>query len=126
MIILKLYELESILPSLNKLLDKELPLKISYSLFKLAKRLNEEYKFYNTKRQELIEKYAERDEKNNIKTENNTIPIQKELVEECNSKLLELNNFEFEIEFKPISIDLLGDLSITPKDLLILDKFIKD
>lgn len=127
MINLKFYEIENIISSLNKLINKELPIMTSYKLFKLIKQISKEYEFLNNKRTELINKYAERDEKNNIKyNNNNSIPIKKDMVEECNQKLNELMSIEFNVEFEPISIEVLGEISITPKDLLALDKFLKD
>jgi hypothetical protein len=131
MIKIYLGNLDSILMSLQTLINKELPIKISYSLSKLEKTLENEYKLLIEKKNELINKYAERDEKNKVvllepdEFGRQEIKIKEGLKEESLAKLNELYNIEVEINFEPISIDLLGDISISPKDLLVLDKFIK-
>jgi hypothetical protein len=128
MIKIKFYELEYILPSLKTILDKELPIKTSYLLTKLSKQINEEYKFFNDKRMELINKYAKRDDSGKVITnnENRSILIQEEYIEECQIKINELYDIEMDIEFESLSISIFGDISISPKDLLNLDKFLKD
>jgi hypothetical protein len=130
MINIYLGELDSILMSLKSLINKELPIKTSYSLSKLMKNLEGEYKILMEKQNGLIDKYAERDDKNKFvllppnEFGKQGIKIKADLLEECNAKLNELYNIEVEIDFQPISIELLGDISMSPKDLLVLDKFI--
>jgi hypothetical protein len=132
MIKIYLGEIDSILMSLQTLINKELPIKLSYSLSKLEKTLESEYKLLAEKKNELINKYAERDDKNKVILLNpdefgrQEIKIKEGLKEESLTKLNELYNIETEINFEPISLDLLGDISISPKDLLVLDRFIKD
>jgi hypothetical protein len=130
MIKIYLGELDSILMSLKSLVNKELPIKTSYSLSKLMKNLETEYKLLMEKQSEFINKYAERDDKNKIVMSEKDefgrqgAKIKEGLMEECNIKLNELYDIEVDINFQPISIELLGDISISPKDLLVLDKFI--
>lgn len=129
MIKIYLGEIDPILTSLDSLINKELPIKLSYSLSKLVKTLESEFKILSEKRNKLIDKYAEKDDKNKfitiIEQGKQRVKIKEESMEECNNKLQELFNIEVEINFEPISIDLLGDISISAKDLLVLDKFIK-
>jgi uncharacterized protein (DUF342 family) len=129
MIKIYLGEIDSILTSLDSLVNKELPIKLSYSLSKLIKNLESEYKILMEKRNKLIDKYAERDDKNNFVITNESgrqmTKIKNEFIDECQGKLQELFSIEIEIDFEPIPIDLLGDISISPKDLLVLDKFIQ-
>jgi len=129
MVKIYLGELDSILTGLDSLINKELPIKLSYSLSKLIKTLESEYKILMEKRNKLIDKYAERDDKNKFIITNESgrqmTKIKDEFIDECQGKLQELYSIEVEIDFQPISIDLLGDISMSPKDLLVLDKFIQ-
>ena len=119
-------EIESIISSLKVLASKELPYKISYAFKKLMKQLYSEYEIYQEERNQIIDKYAERDEQGNIKQNGNIINLKSNCVELAQSKLRELNSVEFEVDFSPISIESLGEITISPKDLFNLDKFIID
>ena len=95
MINIYLGELDSILMSLKSLINKELPIKTSYSLSKLVKNLENEYKILMEKRNEFINKYAERDDKNKIVMSDSNelgrqqVKIKEGLIEECQAKLNE-------------------------------------
>ena len=120
---IKLGELSTIIGSLNKLIDKEIPIKTSYKLSKLTRNLMNEYKIYEDNRMKLINKYAEKDENGNIKInkEDNTIMILNGNRDKFNNEFIELVNIEIELEFDKIKLDDLSDVMISPRDLLNLD-----
>lgn len=122
---IKLGELDFMLSSLYNLINKELPIKISYKLSKLIKVLASEYELFKQNRDATINKYAEKDEDGNVRQlEDNKINIltpnlyQKEITELC--------EIGFNVDFEKIKIDDLGDINISVQDLLHLDKFIVD
>jgi hypothetical protein len=133
MIKIKLLELYQIMPSLNAIINKELPSRTAYKLSKLGLKLTEEYKFLNAKKQELADKYAKRDDKGRMVINNGIADIEKEFIEECNLRQNDLYNMEFEIDFNPISIGeidkfyneiLKKEFSIEPIHLMNLEKFV--
>lgn len=120
---LKLGELNIVLESLNKLIDKEIPIKTSYKLSKLTKKLIDEHSIYEENRMKLINKYAEKDADNNIiinKKDNSTTMIGENKIN-FNKEFTELINIEMELEFEKIKLDDLGEISISPRDLLYLN-----
>jgi len=120
---LKLGELNIVLDSLNKLIDKEISIKTSYKLSKLTKRLIDEHSIYEKNRMKLINKYAEKDADNNIiinKEDNSTTVIGENKIN-FNKEFTELINIEMELEFEKIKLDDLGEISISPRDLLYLN-----
>jgi hypothetical protein len=132
MIKIYLGELDTILMSLKSFINKEIPIKTTYTLSKLLRNLESEYKILIERRNDFINKYAERDDKGKIvlsdynESGDKQVKIKEGLTEECYKKLDELYSIEVEIDFEPINIELLGDINISLKDLLVLDRFIKN
>ena len=97
---------------LKNILEVKLPIKIAYKLNKLAKKLQAETAGYNELRVKLVKELGEKtDEKTDIwqvKTEN---------LQEFSDKINELFKTEVEIDFEPLNIEVLGDISIEPKNL---------
>jgi|688.fasta_scaffold371448_1 hypothetical protein len=125
---IKLKETEPILNALTNLLSKELPIKVSYSFSKLLKKIKSEGEIYFEQKDKLIDQYAEKNENNEIiqTQENGMISIKITNMAEYNSKLEELGNIEFDVEFNPISIDDLKIDTCKGLDLYVLDGFITE
>ncbi|MDD2496272.1 MAG: hypothetical protein PHS24_05215 [Bacilli bacterium] len=121
---IKLGNLPNILESMSNLLQKEMPIKISYKLSKLNKKLVEEYQQFEESRKLLINKYALKDSEDNIVTQDNIVQFNQDNLVLFNDEFEELLNIEFEIDFECIKIDDLGDINISPIDLMILEDFI--
>jgi hypothetical protein len=120
----KLSELFGITRSLPKLTDKELPIKISYRLLKFMKRASEEMDVLEKARVKLVEKYS--DKKNKNKEDEKEVKVADENKNEFQEEFAKLLEEEIEIDFDIISISELGDISFAAKDLMFLDKIIKD
>ena len=100
--------------------NKKLPLPGAYKLNKILHNLEKDFEFYLTRFQEIIEKYAKKDEQGNYEfTEDGTqILIQDGKVDECNKELEELFNLEITIDNLNLTIDNLGEnLECTPDEL---------
>lgn len=104
-----------------------LPLKVAYKLNKLKKAISNEADFYSTKFQEIIDKYALKDEEGNVvfSDDNSQIKIQDDKIDECNQALTDLQELKVEIDNQNLSIDDFGeDVQCTSEDLEVLMPFL--
>jgi len=109
--------LDSVTP-LNEIITLDFPVKYSFRLAKLAKSLTADLEMATEKDQSLISKYGTQDEENEGQWK-----IDQENIEEFSKQRSELMSEEIEIDFEPISLSDVGDISIKPKDLMLLDSF---
>lgn len=91
--------------------DTVIPLKGAYKINKIRKNIAKEADFYSSKFQEIVNKYAQKDDDGNLKfsEDGNQILIQEGMVDECNKALEELQSLEVEIENYDLSLDDLGE-----------------
>lgn len=110
-------------PSLDKILNKEFPLKVSYKLSKLVHRINEELKFFEESRSKLLKKYADGEKPD----ENGNIKIPVENSEKFAEKFNELLSINIQInEDVIVDINQLPDnIELSPIDMNNLSFFIK-
>ena len=107
--------------TLSKLFNKDLNIKIAYRLSKLLKKFNDEMKIVEEQRSELVKKYG----KENAETKQIEVSAenQQSFMQEFNTLMQE----EIEVDFEPIELSKLGDLSISAMDIAKMDgKIIKD
>lgn len=113
--------------TLNKVVDTDLPVKLSFKIIKIVESVNETLKIVNTARQKLVEKYAEKDDDGNIvPMENDGIKIDEEKRDDFVSEFEEFNLIENEIAGDKLDIDDLAGINIKPKELAIIRWLIKD
>lgn len=106
--------------------NTNLPLKGAYKINKIRKAMEKEADFYSTKFQEIIDKYAKKDEEGNVVFSENgeQIIIQEDKIAECNQTLEELQKLEVEVENYNLTIEDLGEnLECTPDELDALMPF---
>ena len=116
-----LSEIYGLTRSLTKLTDKEIPIKISFKLFRFLKDCSGVMETLEKSRIKLIEKYSgekKEDGKDMKVSDENNDKFQKEFTE--------LLQEEVEIDFKSILIDELGDIKISTNDLIPLQKIFKE
>lgn len=104
-----------------------LPLKSAYKLNKIRKAIEKESDFYGEKFQEILDKYAQKDENGELVFSDNgdQILIKDDMIEECNKELSDLQNLEIQIENYNLTIEDFGeDIECTPDDLETLMPFI--
>ena len=109
-------EIYSLTRSLNKLTNKELPIKVSFRLFKFLKDSSVAMESLEKTRIKLVEKFAEEAKEGE---EMKVADSNREKFQEEFSVLLQE---ETEVEFDPISIDDLGDITISTNDLIPMQK----
>ena len=100
----------------NPIFGKELPIQVAYKFSKLGKTLMEELKLVEDQRMKLIQKYegALSEDKTQFSfTPENGEAFQKEMIE--------LLSLPIEVSFQPISVENLGNVTLTPNELLALE-----
>lgn len=120
--------LESVL-ALRSIGNKELPIKISFILAKNISSIEKELEIYNTEREKLIQKYAIKDENNQIIVDpNNQIQIKEDSVSDWTKDIQELENIEIEVFIHKFNADsiLNSDLKITPAELVSINYMIEE
>ena len=124
---MKLSQILAMIPSIKKIMEKELPFSLSYKFSKLIDILNKNEEWYHSEMQKLVEKYAERDKNNNIKQdENSNIILQRDKQPEFYQKIDELVDIEVDDKLPEFVIDELKDITISPADLHKLMPLIKE
>ena len=106
--------------------EMNLPLKAAYKLNKIRKAVEKEGDFYAEKFQEILDKYAKKDEEGNLvfSEDGNQIMIKDDSIEECNKELSDLQSLEVQIENYGLTIEDFGeDIECTPDDLATLMPF---
>lgn len=108
--------------------NTNLPLKGAYKINKLRKSINTEFEYYHNKFQEILDKYAQKDENGEFvfSEDEQRIMIQNDMIDECNNALVELQSLEIEVDNSNLRIEDLGDIRCTPNELEILMPFIEN
>ena len=108
--------------------EANLPLKGAYKLNKIRKAVEKEGEFYTEKFQEIINKYAKKDENGALifSDDESQIMIKDDMINECNDALTNLQELEVEIDNCNLTIEDLGeDLQCTPDELAVLMPFME-
>ena len=115
-----LAEIKLMSSSLSKLVHLDLPIRISYRLSKLLNFFDKEIMTVENARRGLVKKYASdnKDEEG--------MRVAKEHEEEFRVEFEKLLTEEVEFAFEPISIDELGNIKMSPMDLVRINKIIKE
>lgn len=113
---------------LGALTQRQLPIRVSYSIAKNVSKIENELKVYNAERQKLIDKYCIKDEEgNNIIDENNQLKIDDENLEVWNKEVNELLDIEVDISIHKFNEnDLINaNCEITPAEIMLIDYMIE-
>jgi hypothetical protein len=115
MITVKLKNILSAKESLSRLGNESLPIKLSYRLSKLIKRINDELKLFDENRSKIFNRYKD--------SEGTRIPD--ENIIEFNRTMSELVDIEINIDLNPLDLtDLVDKLNLSAFDLINLDGFV--
>ena len=103
-------------PALSRLLSEKLPLKTSYALTRLSRLAGEELKQWHEKRTALITEHGTEG------AEAGTYVVTPGMAgfEAFVAAMTELAAVEVELAWSPVSMDAMGDVTITPADLSML------
>ncbi len=97
--------------SIKNLQTVKMPVKVSYRIKRLADRLSPILTSFNEKRDELIKELGEKTEGGGYQVKADNIPVFLE-------KIKELTSVEEEVEWEKISVDELGDVQLSPRELV--------
>ena len=123
---MKLSQIELLKETLLNISQKELPFRLAYKVSKLSEKIEKDHLFFTEEVQKIIIKYAERDEKGEIAFEGNNVKIQRDLIEQAEKDLKELDEVETEEINVSFTLDELESLNIKPLEVSALMPFIKE
>lgn len=125
MIKVKISDLLNSTDTLQKLSQKDFKAKLAWTIARLLKAAEKEIQEFNETRMNLIKKYGEKDENDELITDDKgNCKIPEEVLEPFSNELNELINTEVEINANKINIALLEDIDFTPADMAALDPFV--
>ncbi len=108
----KLSQIVESVESLKILLNTKLPAKTSYRIKRLVDKVNPILKSYDEKRNELIQELgAEQEDGNFAVTEPEALKV-------FTTKLNEILELDETVDFEPIRVEDLGEVSLAPKDIV--------
>lgn len=111
---------------LQKLAKKEVKARLALTIGRMLKEIEREIANFNEARMNLIRKYGETDENNELITdEKGSCTIKKEYIKTFNEELKELTETEIEINGNKLNLDDLENLDFTPVDMAILEPLIE-
>ena len=106
--------------------ETKIPFSTGYKLKKLYDQIVKELEFYYTSLQQIIDTYTEKEPDGSVKTENGNYIIQKDKIQECNEKLIELGEIELEVSDTTFEATELDVFEVTMETMEALAPFIKD
>lgn len=124
MVKVELERLREITMGLGTIIGDHLPIKASYWISKLTRKIETEFKHFEEARLVLVKKYGDVDEKGELVIKDNQYVFKDRV--SFDKEFAELRATEIEIDFNPIPLSMFGDCNVTPASLLALDKFIDD
>lgn len=114
------------LSTLKTIAQKQLPVKVSYAISKNISKIESILNIYNKEKEKLLEKYGEKDEEGQLKSnEYGQIVINKSCEKDWEKDINDLLEIENEIDIHKFSIDLLGEYSMSPIELTSIDYMIE-
>ena len=103
-----------------------MPIRTAYRLSKFSKKMGDDLRTFDEQRKKLVEKHGDLVEKQGNKDEKN-FQVKPENIEAFRKEIAEVAEVKTEIDMEPIRISELGaDIQVTPADLALLDKIIKE
>lgn len=127
---MKMFEILELEGLLQKLTQKELPIRTLYKVDKLIKLVGKEKDFYQTQFQALVDIYAERDENGNyLYTDESAeaVKIIPDKIAECQNKMNELVNIEIaDVPDISFTFEELDSLTLSYAEARPLMNFIKE
>ena len=125
MINVKISDLLNATETLQKLAQKDFKAKLAWTISKLLKQAEVEIQSFNETRMTLVKKYGEKDENDELITDDKgNCKIVQESIDDFSNELDELLNTEVEINANKIQMSLLEDVKFTPADMAVLEPFV--
>lgn len=119
-----IYDIISANPVFTKILQHEFTGKQSFMISRVLRALNTETESFNKTREEVLKKYAETDEDGEIIVSDGNVKIRDGEMESFQNEINELLYAELDVDVKPIPVDWLDDVKLTPQEMIVLEPFI--
>lgn len=127
MIEITLSELMDSASVMQELAKKPMKTKAAFQTARMMREIEKEYSLFQESRKGLIDKYAEKDENGEPKTdENGNYTVPKNRIEDFNKELKEMLDQTLSLNVEPISIEDLGEADFTPAEMMLLTPFVKE
>ena len=112
---------------MRELSNKSLKGRAAFRVARLIKKKKKEFTLFNEKRMDLIKEYAQKDENGEMKSdENGNVTLDQDRLNEFYQSLDELLNADVEINAEKIDSEDLGDIEITPAQIINLEAFLNE
>lgn len=111
----QLGEIRNMKEPLGTLMEKEIPIKAAWKLNRLIKNFDKELGDIEGFRVDLIKKLGK-------ETPEGDISVPNEKMEEFVNGFNELLMTEVEVEFEPIDVNVFGDIQMSSRDMMAMDK----
>lgn len=113
------------LQRLNDILQRPLPIRVSYAINKNKNKLESELKTYNTERDKLVEKHSIKDKngKTIVDEKNQMTPQNKN---DWNKDMQELLMIENDIDIHKFKIEQLDGYDMSVNDIIAIEYMIED
>lgn len=106
-------------PVLDELMKQKLPVRVSFKIALLLKRLFPVFEAFDEQRNAIIITMG-------VQDDTGTYTVPPERTEEANKRIAELGEEIVVIEYPLIDIGLFQDVSMTPSDLFLLEPFLTE
>jgi hypothetical protein len=124
MIKVSLNDIVNATETFNKIMQQSFKGSLAFKIARLARELDKEMKTFNDERQKIIQKYGEKDENGELKTDDNgNVKFEIDKLNEINEEFNALLNNQLEINAELLPMDKIDDFDITPQEMLNLEKF---
>lgn len=116
---LRITDVVALKSACENLKQQKTSVKTAYKLSKILNAVQKEFEFFQSKFQELIQEYAEKDENGQpiILENGNSVKIAPSRLTEAQQKIDELSNLEVELDISLISLNELEGLEISISDM---------
>lgn len=116
----RLAELKSMEPVLSKIMESTvLSIRVAYRFSKFLKTVGKELQTLEETRQMLVKKYGEDDSDGNTKVKDDSL---QPFIDGLNEVL----NEEVEISIEPVELDDLNMLALSPAEIMVIERLIKE
>lgn len=123
---MKLANLLNIRNILARLGQAMLPAQTAYKIAKFVQKTEDDAKFYDERRQQLIEQYAQRDDKGELITTDNKYHFDDDKVELWNTSMAELQDTEVDAPTIKFRVEEFATVNFSAQEMMTLDSIIDE
>jgi len=127
MITVKIQDIVNAIETFNIMSNKEMPIKTSFKVARIAKELDKEYQLFNETRRKAIETYGEKDENGELKIDDKgNVALIQDKIETFSAEMNELLNNEVSLNTAPFTLSELEGITLTPAQTSTLLPFVEE